>query len=85
LFVGTVNSTDTEPPAGITLVSKLTGDLDADSLATCNDLAIVRNVFGRKCGQVEFDPRAHVDNSCAVDIRDLALVARKLPLGMRCQ
>jgi hypothetical protein len=85
LFLGSVASADTELPLTMTVVPKVSGDLDADGAVTCKDLAIVRLAFGRKCTQPGFDPRADLDNSCTVDIRDLATIAQKLPSGAVCQ
>jgi streptogramin lyase len=51
---------------------------------TCTDLNTVRGAFGGRSGQPGFDFRADVNNDGVVDVRDLALVARRLPVGMRC-
>lgn len=85
LFIGSISSSDTGLPLVLKIVSKTSGDLDADGLVTCKDVAIVRAAFAKKCGQPGFDPRADTDNSCLVDIRDLALVAQKVPAGTYCQ
>jgi hypothetical protein len=85
LFLGSVASSDTELPLAITIIPKASGDVDADGAVTCKDLAIVRLAFTKKCTQPGFDTRADIDNSCTVDIRDLATVAQKLPSGTVCQ
>jgi hypothetical protein len=85
LFIGSITSSDTGLPLVLKIVSKTTGDLDADGVVTCKDVAIVRAAFAKKCGQPGFDPRADVDNSCSVDIRDLALVAQKVAAGTYCR
>jgi hypothetical protein len=70
-------------PEAITKVA-LIGDLNLDGKVDCADLAIVKASFGKRCGQAGFDPRADVNGDCVVDIRDLAFVSRKLPVGTRC-
>ena len=51
---------------------------------TCTELGTVRGAFGGLSGQPGFDPRADVNNDGIVDVRDLAFVARRLPVGVNC-
>jgi Dockerin type I domain len=60
------------------------GDLDFSAVVDCGDLAIVKASFGKRDGQVGFDPRADTNGDGVVDVRDLAFVARKLPAGTSC-
>jgi hypothetical protein len=60
------------------------GDLNADGVANCSDLRIVKQSFGRYFGQAGFDPRADVNLDGVVDVRDLASISQRLPLGTQC-
>jgi CSLREA domain-containing protein len=60
------------------------GDVTGDGLVNCADLAVVRGAFGRRFGQPGFDARADTNDDGIVDIRDLAFVARQLPVGTQC-
>ena len=46
------------------------GDLNADGVPDCKDLAIVKASFGKRAGQPGFDPRADVNTDGVVDIKD---------------
>ncbi len=60
------------------------GDVDGDGTVTCSDASIVKAAFGRKAGDLGFDPRADVNNDGVVDIKDLAFVSQKLAAGTKC-
>jgi hypothetical protein len=66
------------------VVDPIAGDLDCDGDVDCNDLAIVRASFGKRSGQLGFDPLADTNSDGVVDVKDLAFVAQKLPVGTRC-
>lgn len=65
-------------------VPRVTGDLDGDGLVNCTDVAIVRASFGKRAGQVGFDPRADVNGDRLVNLVDLTVVTRAVPTGTRC-
>jgi hypothetical protein len=60
------------------------GDVNGDGVVNCADLAVVKASFGKKLGQVGFDPRADVNFDGVVNIIDLSTVARALPPGTTC-
>jgi len=68
-----------------TLPSLFPGDLDANGAIDCVDLRVVRSSFGKREMKTGFDSRADVNGDGVVDIRDLALVSQKLPVGTLCQ
>jgi hypothetical protein len=72
-------------PGSVVTVVSLFGDLNNDGVVDCKDLAIIRSSFGKKAGQVGFDPRADVNKDGIVNILDLSAVARQLPAGTVCQ
>jgi len=80
-FLGTVSSTETSPAS----VSVVREDVTSDGAVDCNDVVIVRNTLGKKCGQNGFSQAADINRDCVVDVRDLASVSQKLPAGTRCQ
>ena len=59
-------------------------DLNSDGKVDCADLAIIKASFGKKTGQVGFDPRADVNGDGIVNVLDLSVVARQVPAGTRC-
>jgi hypothetical protein len=59
-------------------------DVNRDGRVDCADVLILRNTFGRRAGQAGFDPRADVNSDRLVDVRDLALVSQRLPIGTKC-
>lgn len=63
---------------------KVPGDLNGDRKVDCADIAIVKASFGKRKGQPGFDARADVNNDGVVDVRDLAFVSQKLPVGTKC-
>lgn len=60
------------------------GDLNGDGSVDCADMAIVKAAFGRRTGQLGFDPRADVNRNGIVDVNDLAAVSRQLAPGTTC-
>jgi hypothetical protein len=66
-------------------VTSLPGDVNHDGAVDCADVALVRTSFGKKAGQLGFDPNADVNVDGLVDVRDLAFVAQRLPVGTRCR
>ncbi len=59
-------------------------DLDLDANVDCDDLAVVKSAIGRRSGLPGYKPAADVNGDGVVDVRDLAFVARTLPVGTRC-
>jgi hypothetical protein len=60
-------------------------DLDArNDGVTCADYSIVRSALGTRSGQPGFDARADINGDGVVDVRDLSVMAQKLPAGTRC-
>jgi hypothetical protein len=83
------------PPAGTLVLAKsavnlvvssgrLLGDLNADGVVNCADLAIIKMAFGKKVGQAGFDIRADVNGDGVVNIFDLSAEARLVPAGTVC-
>lgn len=60
------------------------GDLNADGVVDCADLALVKASFGKQKSQPGFDPRADVNGDGVVDALDLSAVENQIPLGMSC-
>jgi hypothetical protein len=65
-------------------VKTVFGDLNGDDVVNCADITIIKASFGKKTGQVGFDPRADVNGDGIVNILDLAVVASLLPAGTTC-
>lgn len=60
------------------------GDANRDGKLNCDDLNLVRVSFGSKTGNIAFNPAVDLDNNGIVDVRDLAVIARKVPAGTKC-
>jgi hypothetical protein len=60
------------------------GDLNGDDVVNCADIAIIRNSWGKRFTQPDFDPRADYNRDGVVNIFDLAAVSKFLPRGMKC-
>ncbi len=60
------------------------GDLNADGLVNCADLAIIKASFGKKVGEVGFDIRADVNGDGVVNILDVSAEARLMLAGTTC-
>jgi hypothetical protein len=60
------------------------GDLNADRVVNCADLAIIKASFGKRVGQTGFDIRADVNGDGVVNVLDLSAEARLMPAGTVC-
>jgi len=78
-FVGVVSSGDTGATPQQIIVNA--SDLNGDGIVNCIDVSIVKAAFGKRIGQAGYDSRADVNRDGTVDIRDLAAIAQKLPVG----
>jgi hypothetical protein len=63
----------------------IAGDVNDDDAVDCADVALIRASFGRRTGQAGFDRRADAIVDGIINVRDLAFVTQKLPVGTRCQ
>jgi len=61
-------------------VDGVQGDLNADGVPDCKDLAIVKGSFGKRAGQPGFDPRADVNGDGMVDIKDWTYINQIVPV-----
>ncbi|GEM_PF-2744615 len=59
-------------------------DVNSDGVVNCLDVAVIRGAFGKKQGDLGYDPRADVNLDGVVNIRDLAFVSQLLPAGTTC-
>jgi CSLREA domain-containing protein len=82
VFTNTASSA-TSSAAKLT-VTALVGDVNVDGVVNCVDIAIVKASFGKKNGQVGFDPRADVNKDGVVNVVDLAIASKQLPQGTTC-
>jgi hypothetical protein len=71
-------------PGSSSSIAAIPGDINGDGIVNCTDLAIIKASFGKKVGQIGFDPRGDLNLDGIVDIRDLALVARYVSPGTEC-
>jgi hypothetical protein len=60
------------------------GDINADGLVDCRDVAKVQLALNKKLGFPGYDNLADVNNDGIVNSQDLLLVAKNLPTGSRC-
>jgi hypothetical protein len=81
-FIGTVLSTDDDPPVPIGIRR---GDATGDGAVNCADVALVRSAFGTRATIPGFVPRADLNQDGRVDVRDLATVTQQLSQGTVCQ
>lgn len=63
----------------------LGADRNNDLQVTCADIALVEATFRNRRGQSGYDPMADVNMDGVVNIRDVALVSRQLPVNIPCQ
>lgn len=61
------------------------GDANKDGAVTCDDLAMIRNVLGRRAGELGWDRQADLNGDSVIDARDLQIVARTIPAGTVCR
>ena len=59
---------------GLELGVQRTGDANNDNLVDITDFTILRNSFGRACGDSGYDARADFTGDCVVDITDFTLL-----------
>jgi len=78
------NSASASALINVNNVKVVPGDLNGDGVVNCADMAVVKNSFGKKTGQLGFDPRADVNHDGVVNILDLSTVSRLLPAGTVC-
>lgn len=85
-LVGNTEAAKTTAEATTTVqVAEVPGDLNNDGKVDCADIAIIGAAFGKRTGQPGFDPRADVVADGVIDVRDLAFVSQRLPVGTVCQ
>lgn len=60
-------------------------DVNSDGIVDCADLAVIRQRFGAISGKTGYDLRADLNGDAAINVRDLAFVAQKLPKGTVCK
>lgn len=83
--VGATDEAGNERAVSVAVAAEVTpGDLNFDGGVDCLDLDIPILSFGRYSDHPAFDPRADVDQSGLVDVRDLVFVARNLPARTIC-
>jgi hypothetical protein len=57
------------------------GDVNDDNLADLGDFTILRNNYGRGCGDSGFDARADLTGDCVIDISDFTLIRNNFGQG----
>jgi RHS repeat-associated protein len=53
-------------------------DVNHDGIVDTKDLNIIKASFGKRCGQVGFNPQADVNHDCVVNVLDLFIVTSNL-------
>ncbi len=84
----TISAINGSPPTAtkpLTLIVTRAGDVNSDTTVDCADVTAVRAGINTRRGFANYAFRADVNNDGVVDIRDLSLVASRLPTGTRCQ
>jgi hypothetical protein len=66
-------------------LGQFAADRNGDLLVNCADLDIVKASFGKRTGQIGFDPRADVNGDGLVSVLDLSFIAQQLTAGTVCQ
>jgi hypothetical protein len=61
------------------------GDVNGDGSASCADYSLISASMGKRTGQPGFNLSADLNNDTVVDIRDLFIIRRALPVGTVCQ
>lgn len=92
VVVTSVQPTTDYQYAGVTVtavndqpVSIVIGDVNGDATVDCADLKLVKASFGKTSKSTGFDARADVVKDGVIDVKDLSLVARKLPASSVCK
>jgi hypothetical protein len=60
------------------------GDANGNGRVDCTDLSVVKASMGKWTGQPGFDSQADINRDGVVNVRDLSLVAQRLPPVARC-
>jgi hypothetical protein len=61
------------------------GDVDGNGAVNCLDVSLVKASFGKRAGKAGYNLAADFNKDGVVDVNDLFLVTRQLPVGMVCQ
>jgi len=67
------------------VVTGTPGDVTADGVVDCSDVAAVKEAYGKKVGQAGYNPAADFNGDGFVNIQDLQFVVQHLPAGTKCQ
>jgi hypothetical protein len=60
------------------------GDVDGDAQLTCADVSAAMASLGKRAGEAGFLRNADLDQDGVVEMRDIVVIWRLLPAGMRC-
>jgi hypothetical protein len=60
------------------------GDVTHDDVVNCSDVTAVKAAIGAKPGDAKYNFYADINGDGVIDVRDLAFVTSKLPIGTRC-
>ena len=60
------------------------GDVNLDFKVDCQDLSAIKAGFGKVRGTPGYDSALDVNRDGIIDVRDLAMVASKVPAGTKC-
>jgi len=67
------------------VVTGTPGDVTADGVVDCSDVAAVKEAYGKKVGQAGYNAAADFNGDGFVNIQDLQFVVQHLPAGTKCQ
>jgi hypothetical protein len=65
--------------------TSVVGDVNGDGSVNCGDMSLVKSAIGKRLSQIGFDARADVTLDGVIDVRDLAYVSQRLPVGAICR
>lgn len=68
-------------PEAIYVTVATPGDVNADGVASCADLALTKASFNKRQGQTGFDPRADFNGDGVVDIKDWTFMTQIVPVS----